>query len=643
APPPVFAVAPPQERSFSQSQPEPQTSTETVMKKIDTTASQTVARTEDIVFTDWTGSFTSPALPATATFTGNGFLSGAIDFDATGADRILNSGRLNLATATFYGDAIGGDADDGVAFFRAEKNGQTHNYAGLSSDTDLGAPLVEEADKTATWNGHFRSVGYLALDTDFTLTVDFSAARTLTATTTNIINNHFFTLTDATYDENGVIIGGITITNGADSGDGVLTGLIGQDGAVGAFYSNARGAKGYVGGFVASPTLANNPDINFADWALSFTNPALATTADFTDNGFLAGAAVELEHTDASSIFMNADKIINAGRLNLSTTTFDGNAIGEDADDGVIFFRAEKDSQTYNYAGVLTGTNLGAPLVVEAAKTAEWTGHFYALVGDVAIDTDFTLTVDFSTARTLEARTYGKSNNYFTLENATYNENGVISGMVRNTRGANTADGVLTGLIGDDGAVGAFYSNDRGANSYAGGFVASKTVKTYNTDVTASDWTRSFSKVPPNQVTSSTRRNEFLSGGLLGGRLDETGAGTIMHRGSLNLATATYDGVRLGGDAGDGMSFFRANNNGTVYNYAGLYSSTDLGAPLGDTFRGETTANWGGRIRTAGWFNFDTDFILKVNFGTRKLNVDRLRNPADTDQWLEITEASYTT
>ncbi len=387
-------------------------------------------------------------------------------------------------------------------------------------------------------------------------------------------------------------------------------------------------------------TAPQSVEVAYNTWTGSFTSPALATTADFTGNGFLMGSAIETEHRDADSIFMGADKIINAGRLNLSTATFDGAAIGGDAMDGVVFFRAEKDSQTYNYAGILTGTNLGAPLTVAADTTAEWNGNFYALVGYVAIDTDFTLTVDFSTARTLNAKTYGKRNNYVTLDNAVYDADGVITGGITIRSGANTAAGVLTGLIGADGAVGTFYSNDRGANSYAGGFVANKTMKTYNTNVTASDWTRSFTDGIPIKINQTTTKNEFLVGSVLG-RLDETGAGNVVNRGSLNLAQSTYNGVKLGGDVTDGVSFFRTLNNGKNYNYAGLYSGTDLGAPLEETFRGDATANWGGRIRTAGWFNFDTDFILKINFGTKKLNVAELRNPADTDQWLMITDAEY--
>ncbi|MCA8834515.1 MAG: hypothetical protein K8953_05455, partial [Proteobacteria bacterium] len=189
-------------------------------------------------------------------------------------------------------------------------------------------------------------------------------------------------------------------------------------------------------------------------------------------------------------------------------------------------------------------------------------------------------------------------------------------------------------------------------------------------------------------------KNEFLQGGA-GGRLDETVcdlcisystnskgellngegkllnndgifreggeariiiSGQVANRGSLNLATATFDGRKLGGDAADGVAFFRGfddipesqdpkpheptythSHAGLAHNYAGLYSGTDLGAPVSES----GSASWNGRIRTIGWFNFDTDFTLRVNFGTQKLNVSRLINPQNKNQWLQITNAEY--
>ncbi|MCA8835292.1 MAG: hypothetical protein K8953_09430, partial [Proteobacteria bacterium] len=189
-------------------------------------------------------------------------------------------------------------------------------------------------------------------------------------------------------------------------------------------------------------------------------------------------------------------------------------------------------------------------------------------------------------------------------------------------------------------------------------------------------------------------KNEFLQGGA-GGRLDETVcdlcisystnskgkllngkgkllngdgvfteggeariiiSGQVSNRGSLNLATATFGGQKLGGDAADGVAFFRGFDDvpitndtengydhtsaGLAHNYAGLYSSTDLGAPVSGT----STASWNGRIRTLGWFDFDMDFTLRVTFGndnTGTLNVAELRNSKNRKQFLQITNATY--
>ncbi len=148
-------------------------------------------------------------------------------------------------------------------------------------------------------------------------------------------------------------------------------------------------------------------------------------------------------------------------------------------------------------------------------------------------------------------------------------------------------------------------------------------------------------------------KNQFLQG--VGSGLDEGSAGVVHSRGGLDLATATFGGRRLGGDAADGVGFFRGfsteNPHYAVpevkydeeikhYNYAGIYSNTNLGAPVSGT----GTASWNGRIRTIGYFQFDTDFTLEVTFGdnnTGTLNVARLNNPKNTNQWLMITDATY--
>ena len=46
---------------------------------------------------------------------------------------------------------------------------------------------------------------------------------------------------------------------------------------------------------------------------------------------------------------------------------------------------------------------------------------------------------------------------------------------------------------------------------------------------------------------------------------------------TLNLLTATFDGLPLDWEAADGVAFFQGQINGTNYNYAGVFSGTDFG------------------------------------------------------------------
>ena len=167
------------------------------------------------------------------------------------------------------------------------------------------------------------------------------------------------------------------------------------------------------------------------------------------------------------------------------------------------------------------------------------------------------------------------------------------------------------------------------------------------------DDTRTLDNALRTRTDTEGVKNQFLQGvDALGGRLDEGPAGVVHSRGSLNLATATFGGRKLGGDAADGVGFFRGFTTENPinpefnypdidrHNYAGIYSGTNLGAPVS----GSGTASWNGRIRTIGYFEFDTDFTLEVTFGdnnTGTLNVARLSNPKNTNQWLMITDATY--
>ena len=92
-----------------------------------------------------------------------------------------------------------------------------------------------------------------------------------------------------------------------------------------------------------------------------------------------------------------------------------------------------------------------------------------------------TLTVTYGGTNTIKAFVASGSN-HFLLEGE-FTAEGVIEGTVNYgvfTGGVETApvdastNGILTGIIGQDGALGAFHSNESETSGYAGGFIATK-------------------------------------------------------------------------------------------------------------------------------------------------------------------------
>ena len=221
---------------------------------------------------------------------------------------------------------------------------------------------------------------------------------------------------------------------------------------------------------------------NAATWLQSFTTElgAVRTVGD----QFLQGTA------DGISGIGNTIPII----LNLKTATYDDVAFDGDAEDGVAFFRGVIGVNAYNYAGIFSGTNLGAPITGTTGQTATWNGRI-AGRGNLTVDSDFNLTVTFGgtgdIAGTLTAfapatDVINAQASYYDI-NAEFNDKGVIIATEGNitydiftTRVSNAPDnssdrasGTLTGLIGQEGAVGVFLLKQiTGDATYVGGFVA---------------------------------------------------------------------------------------------------------------------------------------------------------------------------
>ena len=521
------------------------------------------------------------------------------------------SSNLNLADATFNGVALGGDRADGTAF-DGFNNNRLIGYAGILSGTNLGAPLTD-TEGSAKWIGSYRFGG--SFPTDFVLNVSFGTGDG--AGEIEAVMQKFFTYKGydfdyhiaGEFDDTGVITGRAWresyMTNDPNNrgsiydATGTLTGLIGEEGAVGAFILN-----GAAGGFVARPpseeelrtleqTCADDPfhklcvsqqyqqaranrkafcrtagnegnalctfnstfahicthhpfdaqclgdsdytpfrraactDDPFAtrcagdaynDLRVSFCenkagNPACPTpepttpqvtasvwadsfdedlahgvTAEDTESKFLIARATDLDTGEVSVGVPDYSR--NYVNLNLADATFNGVALGGDRADGAAFFafiRAD-DGLVYNYAGILEGTNLGAPLT-DTSGSAKWLGSFKVTHWTPV---DFVLNVSFGTgdgAGEIEAVIpngipYSYSYSHFDYRIVgEFDDAGVITGTAQqgifrtndpNNRGSVTDTGKLTGLIGEEGAVGAFIITDTVIvmPDYFGGFVA---------------------------------------------------------------------------------------------------------------------------------------------------------------------------
>ncbi len=155
---------------------------------------------------------------------------------------------MNLKDATYNSNPLNGDDMDGFAYNTDSTDAVV--YVGLLPTTNLGLPL-NNTTQAGTWNGSFVSIeGDAVATNEFTLTVTFGGAGAGKAgsisATTIASTDYSFT---GKFDANGVIDGTVTHTDTTDS-TGPLQGLIGQDGAVGVFISNA-GTQDFGGGFVA--------------------------------------------------------------------------------------------------------------------------------------------------------------------------------------------------------------------------------------------------------------------------------------------------------------------------------------------------------------------------------------------------------
>ena len=431
-------------------------------------------------------SFTEETLPTTLNdITTNGDIiqigaSGEID-----TTPFENNAGLNQGTISLTADAASG-------FYYVEGtdivNGLRKGAAGLLPTTDLGAPLAS-ADKTLVWDGSYY---HPRLDlvgesiSDVTFIIDLQAS-TITAKAVGF-HGHFAEF-NLRFDANGLITGEVDVifdslpnTVVFDDYDIVTdtteaVGVIGQGGLVGVFRSPTRSLRGtpIFGGFAADNSLTDNM-VSYADWAENTVIKADGSLAGVEDaSGFLPTQRVYRSNT-VGDFYATLPAEIGDTRVNLTSIDL-GGAIGNGVTLGVAL---GDDGARYYYAGLDYTVKLGAP-VVETTGTAVWNGWARVLDGTGGTSTAISLEVDYenSAVAAFFAGNYG-AGHYF-LDGG-FDARGVITGTavragfagdVRTGVRTGAINGMLSGLIGTDGAVGAFIGGGGAAgDGFAGGFVA---------------------------------------------------------------------------------------------------------------------------------------------------------------------------
>ena len=134
--------------------------------------------------------------------------------------------------------------------------------------------------------------------------------------------------------------------------------------------------------------------------------------------------------------------------------------------------------------------------------------------------------------------------------------------------------------------------------------------------ITGGDWSRSFAATPLNTAPDpDDLKSEFLQ--IEGNTIDTGGLQIDVNSMlfdpfvySMDFSTELFDGLAIGRDADSGFTYFNGRTalDDTLYHFAGIYGSTDLGAPITDD---GFSATWNGRVQLGG---FPADFVLNVGF-----------------------------
>ena len=212
----------------------------------------------------------------------------------------------------------------------------------------------------------------------------------------------------------------------------------------------------------------------FATWVQSFetapfTHVSKARAGDENRSEFLQITANGLNIGDSVGIARDDDAI--------DGYSVRGGGAAFAKDGGVSGFSSVKFSTFHDtiraYAGILSGTDLGAPLAVpesspDGSAIAVWRGVLYS---SYLQSNRFKVSIDLANKSIYAVDKFSYFSTY--VVNGTFNDHGVITGSFAYTYGTRNSPGILTGLIGDGGLIGAFISSEDAYFGYSGGFAAS--------------------------------------------------------------------------------------------------------------------------------------------------------------------------
>ena len=407
---------------------------------------------------------------------------------------------------------------------------------------------------------------------------------------------------------------------------------------------------------VTDPCAGGVCVVNTADWTGSFTGgEALPTTPNTTTrkNEFLQATATGFASGANAGIRQSFGSPTTD--IAIQTLTF---AEADTATGGLAFFGGElysgqAGSETgtgtyFYYAGVLDGTNLGAPITETITTAVRWTGQIRAVASSNTAElfagtiTDFGVNITFDGTEGTIKSAFATNPQFVYEIDGVFDENGIITGDVDfgagdATNGINPTQfrssyspGTLRGIIGQNGAVGVFHSDNENSEAgsnvahFSGGFVAlppDPCIALGNCPANYAAWTASFGTNAGNE-DETLQESGFTNGEmnndnyikLNGEEIKIVSVAMVARTFTSNVLrlsdTENADGYESGIAYAVDLTDF--NDQG----YAGILATTNLGAPLTDTSKNTI---WTGKLGSRYSGGEGTipvgDLSLQVTFG----------------------------